>query len=32
MQRSHRILIIVLSTVSIRMLHPDLHPEEQKGH
>jgi hypothetical protein len=34
MQRRHCIFIIVLPTVSIRMLHPDLQPEdeEQKGH
>jgi hypothetical protein len=32
MQRRHCILIIVLPMVSIRMLHPDLQPEKQKGH
>jgi hypothetical protein len=32
MQRRHCIFIIVLPMVSIRMLHPDLQPEEQKGH
>jgi len=31
MQRRHCIFIIVHPTVSIRMLHPDLQPEEQKG-
>jgi hypothetical protein len=32
MQRWHCIFIIVLPMVSIRMLQPDLQPEEQKGH
>jgi hypothetical protein len=32
MQRRHCIFIIVLPRVSIRMLRPDLQPEEQKGH
>ncbi|MGD9240369.1 MAG: hypothetical protein PVG69_10105 [Desulfobacterales bacterium] len=32
MQRKHCIFIIVLPTVSIRMLHPNLQTEGQKGH
>jgi hypothetical protein len=32
MRRRHCIFIIVLPTVSIRVLRPDQQPGEQKGH